>query len=143
MKLSSSMSIVDFGQINISWKEKSQNIPTIEKWHKIIWHHSDILFVNFEEIHIQGHSLLSTHCCYLLLLYALFLSNHFQTKVLFGFSKEIFSKKLSPNKAYKKLKKKKMKRIRKKIKKNQFQTAAFLLHQIWLFTIAVVFQKVH
>ena len=73
----------------------------------------------------------------------MFLSSHFQTKVLFGFSKEIFSKKLSLNKAYKKIKKKGEKNKQKDKKKNQFQTAAFLLHQMWLFTIAVVFQKVH
>ena len=69
---------------------------------------------------------MSTHCCYLLLLYALFLSSHFQTKVLFGFSKEIFSKKLSPNKAYKKFKKKKDEKNKKKDKKKSISNSSIL-----------------
>ena len=69
---------------------------------------------------------MSTHCCYLLLLYALFLSNHFQIKVLFGFSKEIFSKKLSLNKAYKKIKKKGEKNKQKDKKKKSISNSSIL-----------------
>ena len=46
-------------------------------------------------------------------------------QVLFGFSKEIFSRKLSLNKAYKKIKKK-VKRIRKKIKKKSISNSSIL-----------------